>query len=411
MLIEGQRQRSASEGWTDASSFRTLSMAHGPTSVALPGPIYCKPITYAIDCRVDPLPQTTPSPLLQNLTTNPHSVHDDLIYGWHSNLSRHNEPFTEIPHVPDSTSLIATEELAPCDNQSVALSTPHRIEDWMTTSKCVVFPHYLQKNTASEPRHLPEQSFRCSFPGCKTATVFTRKADLERHATKHSDTREYECTAIGCDRTGKKAFYRKDKLKAHIAAGHDDDTWFHCPVPDCSFSTKPLERDLMSVHAYLHIRWMYPDAWRRGVSLEAISAFIRCCPFDRCSFKISYRSKHDSLQAHVINNHDPATRENHKNLLANRGYDSRTGQVLCPICKTKHASHSQFKDHLIANHFNPNEARDAVRDPLAAYSDEHLWRNVKEVTEGLVAHRRTILSICPGLRHHAVFDDLKPYPS
>ncbi|KAF2175372.1 hypothetical protein K469DRAFT_756271 [Zopfia rhizophila CBS 207.26] len=60
--------------------------------------------------------------------------------------------------------------------------------------------------------------------GCKEM-IFTRKFELERHMLKHTAPDRFKCSAINC----RKHFPRADKLKAHVQAGHDDDTLFACP--------------------------------------------------------------------------------------------------------------------------------------------------------------------------------------
>jgi hypothetical protein len=55
---------------------------------------------------------------------------------------------------------------------------------------------------------------------------------------KHGAPNQFHCIAINC----KKQFYRADKLKDHIRKGHDEDTFYACPVQGCDLIKWPYLR-------------------------------------------------------------------------------------------------------------------------------------------------------------------------
>ncbi|KAF2644159.1 hypothetical protein P280DRAFT_546982 [Massarina eburnea CBS 473.64] len=72
------------------------------------------------------------------------------------------------------------------------------------------------------------RNFKCDFKNCKSKP-FKLVSELNRHKRVHNlDKRRYPCSAVGCSYTGTKAFYRQDKLRSHVVAGHDDETIFEC---------------------------------------------------------------------------------------------------------------------------------------------------------------------------------------
>lgn len=66
----------------------------------------------------------------------------------------------------------------------------------------------------------------CFQPGCMTAdrkaTMFTRKADLERHYQRvHCPSPTlYDCPVPGCNRVGPSGLPRQDKLREHLRERH-----------------------------------------------------------------------------------------------------------------------------------------------------------------------------------------------
>ncbi|KAN0073153.1 hypothetical protein V8E54_008373 [Elaphomyces granulatus] len=68
------------------------------------------------------------------------------------------------------------------------------------------------------PPPAKEKKYICAVETCNK--TFTRKADLERHRVTHTGERPFACEVKSCDRTGTKAFARRDKLKEHRRKVH-----------------------------------------------------------------------------------------------------------------------------------------------------------------------------------------------
>jgi hypothetical protein len=73
------------------------------------------------------------------------------------------------------------------------------------------------------PSLVTKKKYICPEETCKRRT-FKRKADLERHNLTHTGERRFECKFEGCNRVGKKAFARRDKLVEHQRKIHKA-TW------------------------------------------------------------------------------------------------------------------------------------------------------------------------------------------
>jgi len=84
------------------------------------------------------------------------------------------------------------------------------------------------------PSLVTKKKYICPEETCKRRT-FKRKADLERHNLTHTGVRPFECKFKGCNRVGKKAFARRDKLVDHQRKIHKAtwDEWrdFHLIAP------------------------------------------------------------------------------------------------------------------------------------------------------------------------------------
>jgi uncharacterized Zn-finger protein len=69
------------------------------------------------------------------------------------------------------------------------------------------------------PSLVTKKKYICPVDTCKHKT-FSRKADLERHSLTHTGERPFECRFEGCNRVGKRAFTRRDKLVDHQRKVH-----------------------------------------------------------------------------------------------------------------------------------------------------------------------------------------------
>ena len=174
-------------------------------------------------------------------------------------------------------------------------------------------------------------SLSCDFKGCG-AGPFKRYPDLERHQRNHSSKYRFECPAQGCRFIGEKAFPRKDKLREHILAGHNDETVFNCP--DRLECVASITQDCLPLHSQ---------------SFGGLQKF-RKCPLPRCSFKLNAeRQSMDLLQQHLADKHDTQGRAKYSESLTQRGYDHATLEIVCPVCSnaSRFKYHTDFYDHFL----------------------------------------------------------------
>ena len=230
--------------------------------------------------------------------------------------------------------------------------------------------------------------FVCDIQECKKG--FKSKGNLVRHQKSHAGTRQFRCPALQCEYT----FTRKDKCMDHIWAGHDDDTVFNCPKPDCHVS---LTRDML----YMHL----------GSDFVGVH-YYRQCPLPKCSFRTP-TSTLNTLQQHLLEKHDTKGRKRFATTLANRGYDHESAKVLCPLCPegTVFENHGDFRSHFIINHCphpqmrSEEDLRSLVNGPW--YIPVGYLRGCSPIPDEVREHRRTILSVWPAFKDHPVWNDVK----
>jgi hypothetical protein len=262
-----------------------------------------------------------------------------------------------------------------------------------------------QVSASSRPE--PDKHFVCDVPGCR-ARSFKRRGDLRRHSKKHNTQHVYDCSAVDCNRTGKRGFTRKDKMVDHMLAGHDEDAIFSCLV--CGVK---LPRDIFAVHD------------RRRYVINGALNFYRTCPL-RCSFKVRVPKiwtiaggltvmlkRMDTLQYHLLEKHDLRERRNYTNLLEQKGYDARTCEAICPICtpKCKFSDHEEFKEHFVQTHFLGPACSEHDSDkscPIQCHGRDQRSRltNCTSVPDEVRQHRCTILRLWPMFGNHPVWEDI-----
>jgi hypothetical protein len=265
--------------------------------------------------------------------------------------------------------------------------------------------HQLFQRQTGQQQDVPSKNnptFICNVEGCR-AKPFGRDAELQRHQKQKHNTLppQYPCTAIDCNRTGSRAFHRVDKRNDHILAGHDAETLFECPQIGCS---RVLTRDLMALHSSVFI-----------------SNENRKCAMPRCSFRVhvgwsDVPMKMNTLLVHLQKKHDTKGRMNYVALLSERGYDARTGTILCPICppeSTHFAEHLAFYRHLVTGH-----SRGSQSDTLQCLNDSWiislgLWSlGARDISADVHQHRQVLLSLFPNFEMVVhVWDDIKGCPS
>ncbi|KAF7504261.1 hypothetical protein GJ744_002519 [Endocarpon pusillum] len=281
-------------------------------------------------------------------------------------------------------------------------------------------------------------SLKCDFPGCPSKKTFRRKYELQRHMKKHTQQKRLDCPAVNCKFRGPKAFYRPDKLKAHVLAGHGEQTLFACPVAGCFSARTPLSsRAFLSVHIRNHSLGQY------GGYLPALGSLdqVRTCPVESCLKKLSPYS----LKGHVLQ-HTEAERAAYRIKIAAAGLDHLSGCVICPVisCRITLPDLPAFQDHLIdhialaPNHFRAWRAktrtttlstlweRDLHQRPwesrygnlyflqvdcpacgLRREQNAHPFDLLKDPMN-LHACREEILQLYPGIGWHPIFDDVMP---
>ncbi|ERF75109.1 hypothetical protein EPUS_07798 [Endocarpon pusillum Z07020] len=283
-----------------------------------------------------------------------------------------------------------------------------------------------------------ELNLKCKFPGCVSKKSFKRKYELERHMQKHSRQETFDCPAVNCKYRGPKAFYRPDKLKAHVLAGHDEQTLFACPVAGCFSASRLLSRAFLSVHMRNHD---LPVGKYRGYlpALGSLDRF-RTCPVEKCLKKLSP----DSLQGHVLQ-HTEAERAACRIKIAAAGLDHLSGCVICPIisCRITLPDLPAFQDHLIDHiALDPNHFRAWKTSAIHSWCDLHQhpwvllriswWDRISSFynrdcpacgmrrgqnthpfdllkdPKNLHACREEILQLYPGIGWHPIFDDVMP---
>jgi hypothetical protein len=245
---------------------------------------------------------------------------------------------------------------------------------------------------------------------------------------KHSNSKIYFCPVQNCDST----FYRLDKLRLHIWRVHEDDELASCPLGPCRAVHSLL---LLRVHVLSHST--NENNCREWALIEK-----RTCPVGSCRKTIEFARFHEHIWSH-----SSSEREENKDAVEAAGYDWTCGNVICPICKTRLASHSDFSEHLTtshlvvdASHFRAFRAscqtfnfismqlpwkpwelhsqkdenfactychEDELGFTNSAYGIAH-HLNLLADEKSIKPHRQAILRLWPEFRSHSVFEDVRP---
>jgi hypothetical protein len=235
------------------------------------------------------------------------------------------------------------------------------------------FFHLLSAHTVSQTDP-PKAGLRCTWPGCPSKTPFRRAYELRRHRKKHGRER-MPCTAVNCPR----AFYREDKLKAHVYEGHDDRSLFACPVPGCLPDAAALPRYLMAIHCRNHALSTYRNEHTGHlVALEHCDRF-RKCPVGHCREK-----RVVDMRDHLLNGHSLAERLGSASQVGLDGFDALTGHFLCPAggCCDVYETQDEVFHHFVSSHLERHSRLEV---------DKH-----------------RVLKTIPQLATHPMFDDILP---
>lgn len=300
--------------------------------------------------------------------------------------------------------------------------------------------------TIQEPSDVAEKSgFRCDFPGCRSKTAFKRKPDLQRHMRKHTRKVTFDCPAVNCKYRGRKAFYRPDKLTAHVNAAHDEETLFACPIEGCLSHRTLLSRVLLGLHMRNHE--MLPEPYYGYFQALQGCGQKRICPVGKCGKNLMRWRNHlwwDFRQEHILQ-HTEAERTAFGIEVAAAGFDPVNGYVICPIpnCPERLPHLDAFHHHLIGHTVADPDHFDAWKNvarwyPLSSDAKNcfpwETWYFMDEpsglvcptcgeqVRQGRNTHqldllkdpeefkgcREQILRLCPRFASHPIFDDVMP---
>ena len=324
---------------------------------------------------------------------------------------------------------------------------------------------------SEDQNQVGDSNFRC--PTCDR--LFPRPYELERHKKTHFPDFRFQCPAVNCFKAGNRTrFSRSDKLAAHLRSVHVDFS-FGCIEPGCSM--KDLPRDLMFVHLQGHTESeSSQDHAQAKALLNGLSPAVRQCLMSKCTAVIPLHRLRNHLLSHEQDKLSAAyedLRDLNYECIQLGSFDSATlfGRsyppaisdiyVICPICKSTHADHEVFREHLLANHIIKNNQHyriwmDHVEETLdncsvtfdrspTGLSEACVWKawrfdwpatvkaniklhcpacNVAESVghgnaarhhlsiltdnETLLRFRREILALYPNFATHPVFDDLLP---
>lgn len=249
-----------------------------------------------------------------------------------------------------------------------------------------------------------DQGLVCDHSTC--TKIFKRKGDLTRHKKLHEQKRNFRCMAQECEFS----FTRNDKLMDHIRAGHEAEDLFACTHPRCSML---LTRDVLPLHWHV--------GYRKTIDYSSLKRF-RQCPLPRCNFRTRTSSSDlDSLQDHLLNDHDPKGRKMYASLLVSRGYDHESVNIVCPICTegTAFNEHKEFGFHFLEMHCptlsvdNTGPRCDREINLVMEGTISRLWsweparQRWGDITDEQRKHRRTILSLLPFFSGHPVWEDIE----
>lgn len=241
----------------------------------------------------------------------------------------------------------------------------------------------------------------CDHPTCGSK-VFKRRGDLARHKKLHEQKRKFLCKAQEC----RFSFTRNDKLMDHMRAGHDAEALFACSWMGCSML---LTKDILPLHGHHLYKFRFLNKYRQ-------------CPFPKCNFRTrTSSSAMDRLRDHLLKDHDPKGRKMYAPLLASRGYDHESANIVCPICTegTAFDEHKEFGLHFLEKHCphlsvgNSNVRCDPQICRAIEDGDPKIWEWQSQrqkwgvITDEQRKHRRTILSLLPIFGGHPVWEDIE----
>lgn len=278
---------------------------------------------------------------------------------------------------------------------------------------------------------------------------------------KHAPRVSFPCPVLGCAYQKSRSFYRDDKLKVHLRMSHTDDALSQCPVQGCPI--QPLSLDLLVAHASFHKQELHQTLpvlkvlKRNGrAGYFTHDKKVSKCPIGNLQSCGKWLSM-DELSSHILS-HPEEDRLKFRTDAREAGYDSMTGDSLCPICSKGFTDAAAFAMHIHlehlhepgsegADHFSmfhhallenmeygadwngvhlwkldrwdfknsfncpscqvPLESADRARRGEGSDNlTQHLQMHKEDITD-VIQHRRQILKHYPDFAKHRIFDDLR----
>jgi hypothetical protein len=179
---------------------------------------------------------------------------------------------------------------------------------------------------------------RCAWLGCRSATIFKREYEYDRHMKKHTGV-SLPCPVQYCPRQGSRAFYRSDKLREHVKNGHTENENCRCLVEGCTTAAMPL--DILRIHFRGHPF----DLYYRALVISEYN-LRRKCELKKCK---KWFQEADQLQEHLLT-HCLADRLSQGDVIKQMSFDPNTARIICPVCHQDFANSSEFVPHLGVEH-------------------------------------------------------------
>jgi hypothetical protein len=228
--------------------------------------------------------------------------------------------------------------LAPTHDLPLLVSlTPGPSDTPSSTAPTTSIPSPLRSSRKTKPSFVLSD-LRCTHEKCKfSKATFTRKSDLERHVLKHEGN-TFDCSAVGCNRRGIKAFYRPDKLGEHIRRAHGHGAQFYCPYQGCQFG--PVALVLLGVHMASFHGYSGAEAWKPVLSTPF-------CPLKPCRKPMKSAL---ALARHLRLNHSERDRLAQTSTIFGASFDAVSCKVICPVCGERAENATDTFYHVLLDH-------------------------------------------------------------
>jgi hypothetical protein len=134
---------------------------------------------------------------------------------------------------------------------------------------------------------------QCTIDGCSLQGTFPRQCELDRHvAAQHNHEKKFECPVFGClHGPSQTSFTRADKLTSHIRSCHARDIKVLCPWTNCRIE---VELEVLGIHLERsHHGERVIEAVKRGQN-----GSYDGCPFPSCQEYLGGKALLDHISGH-----------------------------------------------------------------------------------------------------------------